>query len=263
VSAATIASGGDDCVIRLWPSGTMVKQFDAPVSALAFSPTGVLLAAAAASRIYMIDLQSNEPMLLGQAGKQPTLIFSPGGKNLASTSTDSPCEIHVWNLQTGGMRVLKGHWKGPASISFSPDGNAIAAADGDRIIRLWDLETGTARAIGGSNRQITAVVFLPDAKSVASGSWDETVRLWNVRTGEARMLGENCSCVTHLAVSNHGNRIAASSLDGRIRVWDVATGRSRTVGECYGVNAIAFTVDDQGLVTGSDDGALRLWTAAH
>jgi WD40 repeat protein len=160
------------------------------------------------------------------------------------------------------MRVLKSDWKGPASISFSPDGRAIAAADSDRSnpgIRLWDLEAGTARVIGRSNRQITSVVFLPDGKRVASGSWDETVRLWNVHTGEARILGENCSCITHLAVANGGDRIAASSLDGRIRVWDVAMGRSRTVGECYGVNAIAFTIDDQGLATGSDDGSVRVW----
>jgi WD40 repeat protein len=266
LSGATMVSGGDDCVIQQWPSGTILKEFDAPVSALAFSPNGVLLAAAAGSQIYVIDLQSAETTSLGQVGKQPSLVFSSGGKSLAAASTDSPCELHVWNLQTGGMRVLKGAWKGPSSISFSPDGNTIATADSDLknpSVRLWDVETGTARVIGRSNRQITSVVFLPEGKRVASGSWDETVRLWNVHTGEARILGENCSCITHLAVSNRGDRIAASSLDGRIRVWDVATGRSRTVGECYGVNAIAFTNEDQAVATGSDDGAMRLWNTAH
>jgi WD40 repeat protein len=90
------------------------------------------------------------------------------------------------------------------------------------------------------------------------------VRLWNVQTGEARILGENCSCVTHVAVSNKGDRIAASSLDGRIRVWDVESGRSRMAGQCYGVNALSFMNDDAALVTGSDDGALCLWsTPSH
>jgi WD40 repeat protein len=263
-----VVSGSDNGSIQLSTSAssTLLKQCDGPVSALAFSPNGVLIASASGP-IEIIDLQSREITLLGYAGRQPSLIFSPGGKSLAAANTDSPCEINVWNLQTGQMRVLKGDWKGPASISFSPDGRTIAAADSDRSnasIRIWELESGTVRVIGKSNRQITSVAFLSDGKRVASGSWDETVRLWNVQTGEARILGENCSCVTHVAVSNKGDRIAASSLDGRIRVWDVETGRSRIAGECYGVNAMAFMNDDAALVTGSDDGALCLWsTPSH
>lgn len=259
----SIVSGGDDGLICLWRTEKKVlAECEGPVSALAFSPNGSLLALASESEVHLLDVQSREATLLGQVGNQPSLVFSPGGKSLAATSTDSPCEIQVWNLQTGGTRLLKGTWKGPASISFSPDGNTLVAADSDRsnpAIRIWDLETGSARVFGQSTRQITSVAFLPDAKRVASGSWDETVRVWNVRTGEAHTLGENCSCIVRLTISSKGDRIAASSLDGRLRVWDIDTGRSRIAGQCYGVNEIAFTADDQSLVTGSDDGAVRLW----
>lgn len=257
----TIVFGGDDGVIQLVRpnASSTLKQYDAPVSALAFSPNGVLIASASGTRIEMIDLQSGEATVLGQIGKQPSLVFSPGGKSLAAASIDSPCDIQVWNLQTGGMRVLKGASKGPASIAFSHDGKTIAAADSDLSnpsIRLWDVETGTARVLGRSTRQITSVVFLADGKRVASGSWDETVRIWNTQTAEVRTLGENCSCITHLAISQDGERIAASSLDGRIRVWDLETGRSRTIGQCYGVNAIAFS---DAVVTGGEEGTVRLW----
>jgi len=264
VTSQSIVFGGDDGFIRLLQpsSSTIVKEYADSISALAFSPNGVLIAAATGTRIEIIDLQSGEATLLGQTGKQPSLVFSPGGKSLAAAAVDQPCEINVWNLQTGGMRVLKGSWKGPASISFSPDGNTIAAADSDLSnpwIRLWDVETGTARVLGRSTRQITSVAFLSDGKRIASGSWDETVRLWNVQTGEARTLGENCSCITRLAIDRDGNHIAASSLDGKIRVWDLKSTRSRIVGECDGINAIVFTTDGNALVTGSDEGAVRLW----
>lgn len=263
----SIVSGADDGLIRLWNySTTILSEHQTPVSALAFAPNGALIAAAAGSDLYLIDLQSKEATLLGHVGKQPSLVFSPGGRSLAATGTNSPCEIHVWNLQTGGSRVLKGAWKGAASISFSPDGSTIVAADSDLSnpsIRLWDIETGTARVLGSSTRQITSVVFLHDNKRIASGSWDETVRLWNVQTGEARILGENCSCIVRLASSTKGDRIAASSLDGKLRVWDLETGRSRVVGSCSGVNAVVFTTDDEALVTGSNDGTVRLWELAH
>ena len=262
-----IVFGGDDCVIRHWDprSGaiTILSECEGPILSLAFSPNGVLVAAANVGRGWIIDLQSREVMPLGHIGKQsPSLAFSPGGKSLASTSAGSACEIHVLNLQTGGTRVLKGAWKGPTSISFSPDGRTIAAADADlsnAAIRLWDVETGTARILGRSTRQVTSVAFFPDGKHLGSGSWDETVRVWNVQTGEARILGENCSCISQLAISTAGDRIAASSLDGRIRVWDTETRRSRNVGQCYGVNAISFINDDRALVTASDDGTVRLW----
>jgi len=264
-SGETIVCGGDDGTIRLLQphSTTTLKEGDATVPALAFSPNGVLIAAASGPSIEIIDPQSGEVKLLGQIGKQPSLVFSPGGKSLASASADARCEIRVWNLQTGQMRVLKGVWSGPRSIAFSPDGRQIAAADSDLSnpsIRLWDLETGTMRVLGGSTRQITSIVFLADGKELASGSWDETVRVWNIRTGEARVLGENCSCVCRMAISMQSDKLAAYSLDGRIRVWDLESGRSRTIGECSGVNALSYLTDSTRLITGSDDGALRLWT---
>ncbi|MEN3326515.1 MAG: hypothetical protein V7638_1322 [Acidobacteriota bacterium] len=266
-SSEMIVCGGDDGVIRLLQpqSTTILKECDAPVSALAFSPNGVLIAAASGLSIELVDLHSGEVKLLGQIGKQPSLVFSPGGKSLASASADGRCEIQVWNLQTGQMRVLKGAWSGPRAIAFSPDGRQIAAADSDRSnpsIRLWDLETGTMQVIGGSTRQITSISFLAGGRELASGSWDETVRLWNVRTGEARILGENCSCVCRLAISMQSDKLAAYSLDGRIRIWDLETGRSRTIGECSGVNTLSFLTDSTRLITGSDDGALRLWTTS-
>ena len=263
-SSETIVSGGDDGTIRLWRphSVTTVKECNAPVLALALSPNGVLIASASGSSIEFVDLQSGEVMLLGQPGKQTSLVFSPGGKSLASASADARCEIRVWNLQTGQMRVLKDLWKGPSSISFSPDGRQLAAADSDlsnAAIRLWDLETGKSRVLGRLTRQISSVASLPDGKHLASGSWDETVRLWNVHTGETRILGENCSCVCRIAISTKGDKVAAYSLDGKLRVWDLNAGRSRTVGECFGVNAVSFMSDGAALVTGSDDGTVRLW----
>ena len=266
----SIVSGGDDGVIRVWnarsAATTVLEGYGGPISAVAFSPNGALIATASVgSRIQLTDLQSREVTLLGQGGKlSSSIAFSPGGKSVASASADSPCEIKLWNLQTGQMRVLKGVWSGSRSISFSPDGRQIAAADSDLTnptIRLWDLETATMRIVGRSIRQITSIAFLAGG-DLASGSWDETVRLWNVRTAEARLLGENCSCVCRIAISMQSDKLAAYSLDGRIRVWDIESGRSRTIGECHGINALSFLTDSVGLVTGSDDGTVRLWSTS-
>src|SRR6185503_3328994 len=100
----TIVFGGEDGFVGIFNprSGdtSELRQCEGPVWSLAFSPNGVLVAAASGAQIEIIDLQSGEVMSPGQIGKQPSLVFSPGGKSLAAASTDSPCEIRVWNLQT-------------------------------------------------------------------------------------------------------------------------------------------------------------------
>src|SRR5262249_20175419 len=182
---------------------------EGPVSSLAYSPNGVLIATAnegtveKRSSVRVWDLRSGELVDLGECGEQsPTLAFSPGGKSLACASAEIAGVLRVWNLQTGQMRVLKDPAGGSSSISFSPDGKLIAAADATRInpaIRLWDLESGTSLNLGSSRRQITSLAFSADGKSIASGSWDETLCLWDVHTGQARVLGKNCSCICCLA----------------------------------------------------------------
>ncbi len=268
-----IAFGGDERLVYLWNfhrrETRILGSAEGPVSSVAYSPNGVLIASAnegtdrGRSGVRVWDLRSGEMVDLGECGEQsPSIAFSPGGKSLACASAEQSGVLRVWNLQTGQMRVLKHAAGGSSSISFSPDGKWIAAADAARInpaIRLWDLETGTVRSIGSSRRQITSVAFSADGKSVASGSWDETLCFWDVQTGQAQVLGKNCSCIGCVAFSPRGEKIAASSLDGRIRVWDLATTRSRTIGTCDNVNALAFHAGSKVLVTGSTDGTVRLW----
>ena len=156
------------------------------------------------------------------------------------------------------MRVLKGAWKGPASISFSPDGSTIAAADSDLSnpsIRLWDVETGTARVLGHRRGRLLQSLFFPTVNGSRAEAGMKPCA-YGIFKPARRILGENCSCISHVAISTGGERIAAASLDGRIRVWEIETGRSRTIGHCSGVNALAFT---SVLVTGGEDGTLRLW----
>jgi WD40 repeat protein len=272
-----VAFAGDEGLIHLWNFHSretrVLGTSEGPVSSVAYSPNGVLIASAnestqqGRSGVRVWDLRSGEMLDLGECGEQsPSIAFSPGGKSLACASADSTGVLRVWNLQTGQMRVLKDPAGGSSSISFSPDGKSIAAADAARMnpaIRLWDLETGTARTIGGSRRQITSLAFSSDGKSVASGSWDETLCLWDVQTGQGRVLGKNCSCICCLAFSPQGEKIAACSLDGRIRVWNLETTRSQTIGTCNNVNAVAFHTGSKVLITGSADGTVRLWNAEN
>ena len=49
-----------------------------------------------------------------------------------------------------------------------------------------------------------------------------------------------------------------------MRLWDVLTGQERVTMTGHGgpVNVVAFSKDGRILVTGSDDGTVKLWRAA-
>jgi WD40 repeat protein len=268
-----IAFGCDDGAVRILNKGNgeirVLDQCAGPVSVVRFSPNGVLLATVneekqtGKSRVRLWDLQSSEPLELGEVGKRsPSLSFSPGGTRLACGSGERDGVIRVWNLQNGQTRILKGPWGGPNAIAISPSGEFIAAADAallDVAIRLWNLDTGLSEILGVSKRQVTSVAFSPDGANVASGSWDETVRLWNLNSKQSRVLGNDCSCVGCIAISSQGDKVAACSLDSKIRLWDVKSGRCQTIGMYDNVNDVAFGPSGTVLATASSDGAISFW----
>ena len=64
-----------------------------------------------------------------------------------------------------------------------------------------------------------------------------------------------------VSVSHDGRFVAAGCRDSIIRIWDVQTGClvERLRGHGGSVRSIAFTPDDGGLISGSDDEKIKRW----
>jgi WD40 repeat protein len=149
-----LAAGSTDATIRLWDWAGKRRVLEipaapSPVSYLAYSPDGALLASC------------------GTAGPG-----QPAGP------------IQLWEAATGALvQKLDGH-KGPvAAVAFSPDGRLLASAGaGDHTVRIWDVLTGKELAkFEGHTGAVYSVAFSPDGRTVASGSADTTALLWDVR----------------------------------------------------------------------------------
>jgi WD40 repeat protein len=108
-------------------------------------------------------------------------LLLPSGATAVGDDPVSPPRPRPWSELKHEHRVV--------SVSFSPDGKALAAGWGSfpRIgeVTLWDIATGKARAtLKGHTGGLTSVTFSPDGKTLASASDDQTVKLWDVATGK-------------------------------------------------------------------------------
>ena len=154
------------------------------------------------------------------------------------------------------------------SVSFSPDGNALAASGMQSdTIWLWDAHTGNLiRTLGGNAARPTSVSFSPDGNTLATGNTDKTVRLWDAHTGaHIRTLRGHTDNVDSVSFSPDGNTLASGSYwDETVRLWDAHTGNLiRTLrGHTNRVNSVSFSPDGNTLAaSGSSDGDIRLWDA--
>ena len=82
------------------------------------------------------------------------------------------------------------------AVTFSPDGQWIAAGSGDFTIdagsvQVWEAATGRDICRMEHEDQVNDVVFSPDGRWIASGSRDGTARVWPLRMED--LIAEACA----------------------------------------------------------------------
>ncbi len=165
-------------------------------------------------------------ILRGHSKPVLSVVFSPGGKQIASASSDQT--VKLWDARTGKETFsLKGHSRGLLSVVFSPDGKQIASASYDETVKLWDAQTGKETfSLKGHTRGALTAVFSPNGKQIATASSDKTVKVWDAHTGQEKLSlkGHSC-CVLSVDFSPNGKRIVSASSDKTVKVWDAHTGQ--------------------------------------
>ena len=121
-------------------------------------------------------------------------------------------------------------------------------------------------SLEGHRDEINSLDYSKDGRFIVSGSEDGTARIWDLDTNSHRVLetqateGEDTAVVS-VSVSHDGRLVAAGCKDKIIRIWDVQTGFlvERLRGHADWVRSVAFTLDDRGLISSSDDKKIKRW----
>jgi WD40 repeat protein len=200
------------------------------------------------------------------------LLTVPALCRAADEARDKPFLV----LNTGG------HSAPIASVLFTPDGKQVLSVSEDRTIRFWDYETGellrTLRPPVGPGHEgsLYAADIDPDGKTLAVGgfgypdgkTWSAPLFLIDLKEYHVRqVLKGHTGAINALKYSRDGKRLASAggvpgSKEHVVRVWDVSTGESRELkGHTAPIHTLAVAPDGKRLVSGSEDGTVRIWSA--
>ncbi|MCZ6905104.1 MAG: hypothetical protein O7F56_05490 [Acidobacteria bacterium] len=208
--------------------------------------------------------------LSGHAEAVRSVAFSPDGILLAAAGglPGRWGEVKIWNWQTGELvHTLKGHDDCIYSVAFSPDGKLVATGSYDKLVFLWDVESGEkVKTLKDHIDAVFALAFSADGKWLASAAQDSSVKIWDTDSGERLYtLGEPLESLYTLSFHPSGKRLAAGGVDRVIRVWDLTEKEPTLVQSIIGhegpILQVAFSPDGERLVTTGEDRTLKVWKA--
>jgi WD40 repeat protein len=266
--------------------GPPIQAHEHAVTALAFSPSGLLASGAEDASLQLWDLTKRAKLpttLEGHDGAVAALAFSadsdilaagyrPGGDG--SWHRNEP--ILVWRVGTGAVvdRLDPGLTGGIASVALSSSG-LLASAGADHLA-FGDVEDWQYRILveDPSAGPYTAVAFSADGRTLASSAVrfargdDRTVVLWSMPRGSQR--GEPLSSgrakgaaawFRSLAFSPNGELLVGGGEAG-VQLWDVSS--QEPLGGRLGaaaVSAVAVSPDGRHVLAGDSSGVVETYPA--
>jgi WD40 repeat protein len=198
------------------------------ITAIALSNDGENLAVATnggAIQLYrnVIKEPQQKPQSLSISDYIEELKFTADGRAIALTKG----KIKIWT-QTGQLlkTLPEGRDAKISTFTISPNGNQIAGASEDGKIYLWDLNGNLITSSDpNDNRQIKSLSFSPDSQILASAG--KEIKIWNISNRKIEPLK---------TITKHTNT------------------------DTDNLKPISFNPNDrQTLVSGSEDGSVRLW----
>lgn len=209
---------------------------DWPVSKLAFSPSGALLA------IGTFDSRPGIGIWDLRSGKEQLRLHPGAGIEELAFAADEVLMTHdrsdiarAWDLRAGSEIYRFAHVGSIQGVSYAADGGRVATWN-EALLQVWDSASGARIAEVRQDGRIELLAISPDGSRLATlEDADFAVDVFEVETAGAD--GEppavlfklrHDDYVRTLSFSADGTLIVTGSRDGTVRLWVAQTGVERT-----------------------------------
>jgi WD40 repeat protein len=272
VATASGNVGGLPSTVHVFEGRTgrdVAQQLQVGEDKVAFSPGGMLVAAASDQTIRLIEARTGHEVArlehVNEDGQRVSaMALSPDGTLLALGSSNHRIGIaRVFEALTGrelarlesraeGVNEVEA---GIDAVAFSPDGSLLAAGLGSKPV-VFEARNGREVARLGRTFHVTAMAFSADGARIAMGNWDNDgtsiAQVFETRTGRELARLEHLDPLTAVAFSPDGTLVAVGSLHETTRVFQASTGHEvARLKHQYPVIAVAFSPDSRLVGTGT------------
>jgi|GEM_PF-2871155 len=151
-------------------------------------------------------------------------------------------------------------------LAYLPGTRKIIEAGGDDLIRIRNYGPGSkVSSIKTGGHAVSSIAVSPDGRIIAAGTDEGEIIFWHSRAGYSllRRSMVHRGAVKAMDFSHDGRFFASGGADGTMVIRTIATGREKKVNAWNGrqVACLSFVADGLELVTGSDEGEIKIWAA--
>jgi WD40 repeat protein len=205
------------------------------------------------------DLSSGSELGAATTHRAPLRALAIGvdGRTLVSGGDDGA--IHATDVATGAVTTIETHPGGVSALATGPDPAVVASGGGDRSIRLWDRDRDTSRPpLRGHTGGVRTLAVSDDGQLVISGGDDRQLRVWDLATGSP------VAVAGALAITPGDTTVVVGGHDGAIQLWSwepASPGSATRAAPLadHGARVSALTVTTDHILSGGEDGTIRVW----
>jgi WD40 repeat protein len=189
-------------------------------------------------KVRVVDITTKSLVVeFAYEGIPESLSFSPDGRRLVTLNNYS--KIQVWDLAASRALITLTNDNRFGSVTFSPDGNKLIFTNGPGRSRhaetkggeinhgamIFDMTTLRRTALISHPAKVFRAVMSEDARIIATAAEDKRVRVFDAAAGRVlHQLPEHPEDILDIALSRDGTHVVSGSRDGAARLWRTDTG---------------------------------------